>query len=162
MSGWISRWYDGACVKLARGPRPWPIWVFALSFAGFAVYNLVYGLRNIEASQAFWEFLIPDFEWGRDEVIVVLSARFTIVMIPVVAIWAFASRLARLLVAIMLAFSAPGAILQTTDMIALDGAIWRWPLWWLLGMAVLVGLLFLPRSSYWLKRKGQVDAEIFD
>lgn len=141
-------------MKLAKGPRPWPVWAYAASGAAFAFYNLIHGLTYLETSQFIFEEFLPEIEWNRDLVIVAVSARFTIVMIPVVAIWFFASRIARILAVLMWLQSMPGGIYLSMSHIESASPIWAWPIWWLVGFGMLVLILFLPRSNRWFKAKG--------
>lgn len=148
-------------MKLAKGPRPWPVWAYAVSAAVFAIYNLIYSLTSLETSQLIWESFLPEIEWNRDLVIVAVSARFTIVMIPVIVIWSFASRIARILAVLMWLQSVPGGIYLSISHIESASPIWTWPIWWLVGFGVLVLILFLPRSNRWFKNKGESDADAF-
>lgn len=148
-------------MRVAKGPRPWPVWAYVMSGAMFAFYNLIHGLTYLETSQFIFEGFLPEIEWNRDLVIVAVSARFTIAMIPVVAIWFLASRIARVLAVLMWLQSMPGGIYLSMSHIESESPVWTWPIWWLVGFGVLVLILFLPQSNRWFKTKGESDADAF-
>lgn len=101
-------------MKLARGPRPLAIRVFAAAFLAAAMLRLVRGLDDLALTQAVYATQAPWFGWDRDWTIVALSAEFTIALIPLVWIYLFAARFARALVlgfgALRLAFLDPAAL----------------------------------------------------
>ena len=102
-------------MKLARGPRPLAIRVFAAAFLAAAVLRLVRGMGDLALSQAVFAAHIPWVSWDRDWTIVTLSAEFTIALIPLVWIYLFAAPFARWLVlgfgALRLAFLDPAALI---------------------------------------------------
>lgn len=101
-------------MRLARGPRPLAIRVFAAAFLAAALLRLVRGLGDLSLSQLVYAVHAPWFAWSRDWTIVALSAEFTIALIPLVWIYLFAAPLARWLVlgfgALRLWFFDPGAL----------------------------------------------------
>ena len=141
--------------------RPWPIHAFAIGFGGFAIYNLVYGLYSIELWIADLSQTYPEVDWDRDSVIVALSARFTIVMIPVVAIWGFGSRIARILVAAMAVLSLPGAAFQVYDRLDMGILIWGRTVVFTLIVVVLTALLFTPPARRWFAKEPDIDPATF-
>lgn len=75
--------------------RPLTIHAFALIMLAIGLDGLIEGLGSIEDWVAQMTRDYPDFAWDEDAVIVLLSARFTIVCIPIAAIWVFANPFAR-------------------------------------------------------------------
>lgn len=147
-------------MRVAKGPRPWTIQLFALAFLSGAVIAFLDGFWDIPAQQAFFETRVPELNWSEDAIIVMLSARLSIACIPVVLVWVFSSRIARWLVT----FMGLGKLINVPEAfrLAQDGAQID-PLWTasltLSVMAVL--LLFLPPSSRWFARREEVDPEVF-
>jgi hypothetical protein len=135
-------------MKLARGPRPLAIRVFAAAFLAAALLRLVRGLTDIEASALAYAIHLPWFVWDRDWTIVALSAEFTIALIPLAWIFLFAAPFARWLVlgfgALRLAFLDPAA---------LTGAVL---------VAVAMASLLTPAASRWFAHKGGVDPAVFE
>ncbi len=146
-------------MKLVRGPRPWSIHAFALLSLAIGIAELVEGLVVLDVSH--FQSSFPTIPWNRDWVIVYYSAMFSIVLIPLVAIWAFASRIARIIVTVFFAVALPwdlvvlrsaamGALLNPLDLtiaIVRTGAI---------------VLLYLPASSRWLATDETRGAQIFE
>ena len=101
-------------MKLIRGPRPLAIRVFAAAFLAAAVLRLVRGLNDLALSETILAVNVPWFAWDRDWTIVVLSAEFTIALIPLTWIYLFAAPFARWLVlgfgALRLAMLDPAAL----------------------------------------------------
>jgi hypothetical protein len=126
-------------VRLARGPRPLAIRVFAAAFLAAAVMRLVRGLGDLALSEAVFAAHAPWFAWNRDWTIVTLSAEFTIALIPLVWIYLFAAPFARWLVlgfgALRLAFLDPAA---------LAGAVL---------VAAAMASLLTPAAHRWFARK---------
>ena len=92
-------------MKWFSDPKPWPIHAFAFWMLVFATFDLLVALGNLERAQDFLELFVPIFDWTRDWTIVLYSAVYSIVLIPVIAIWGFASRVARLLLTAMCLYS---------------------------------------------------------
>ena len=126
-------------MKLARGPRPLAIRIFAAAFLAAAVLRLVRGLDNLALSEAVFAAHMPWVSWNRDWTIVTLSAEFTIALIPLVWIYLFAAPFARWLVlgfgALRLAFLDPAALI---------GAVL---------VAVAMASLLTPGAARWFARK---------
>lgn len=137
-------------MKLARGPRPLAIRVFAAAFLAAAVLRLVRGLADLAMAQAVFAAHAPWFAWDRDWTIVTLSAEFTIALIPLAWIYLFAAPFARWLVlgfgALRLAFLDPAALI---------GAVL---------VAVAMASLLTPSANRWFARKsaGEVDPAVFE
>lgn len=135
-------------MKLARGPRPLAIRVFAAAFLAAALLRLVRGLDNLALSQAVFAAHIPWVAWNRDWTIVTLSAEFTIALIPLVWIYLFAAPFARWLVlgfgALRLAFLDPAALI---------GAVL---------VAVAMASLLTPGAGRWFARKEEDGPAVFE
>jgi hypothetical protein len=146
-------------MKIAEGPRPWTIHAFAIGFVLLALIDLIIALSSIEEELAILQLDIPSIAWNTDLVIVYHSALFSIVLIPVAAIWVFASRIARSIVSVMsllILIQLSAAIYLTTR----DGWIGLYPL---LGPSLVlscVAILFLPTSNRWLRQE-DVNPETF-
>ncbi|MET4132488.1 hypothetical protein ABIE62_001623 [Porphyrobacter sp. MBR-155] len=150
-------------MKWRKGSRPWPINVFAVTFLSVGAWQLADNLTKLHRHQ----IILFGTEISRDEMIVLLSAQFTILCIPVVAIWLFGSRVARWLITIMTAWGALTFLMQldtarlpmTMEMSLLD-------FWNLYGtrMAFLVAviLLFAPDARGWFAHKGGDEVAVFE
>lgn len=135
-------------MRLARGPRPLAIRVFAAAFLAAAVLRLVRGLGDLDHAQSVFAAHAAWFDWNRDWTISALSAEFTIALIPLAWIYLFAAPFARWLVlgfgALRLAFLDPAALV---------GAVL---------VAVAMASLLTPASSRWFKHKGEADPAVFE
>jgi hypothetical protein len=147
-------------IALSR-TRPLSINIFAAAFFAAAVIALLDGLWDIAAMQAVLRDGVPDIAWSRDAVIVTLSARFSIALIPIAMVWLSAVRLARWLVTVM----ALGKLINLPEglrAIAAGGALdTAWLVSLTLGL-LAVAMLFTPASHRWFADKGTVDPEIFE
>ena len=83
------------------GPRPWAITAFAAAFAFTAIIALAQALGSLDEFTERLRDTASFIEWDRDRAIIFASARFTIVLIPIIAVWGFASHIARVLVTFM-------------------------------------------------------------
>lgn len=135
-------------MRLARGPRPLAIRVFAAAFLAAAVLRLVRGLGDLDHAQSVFAAHAAWFDWNRDWTIVTLSAELTIALIPLAWIYLFAAPFARWLVlgfgALRLAFLDPAALV---------GAVL---------VAVAMASLLTPQAARWFKHKGEVDPALFE
>lgn len=147
-------------MRLAKGPRPWPIWAFAGLLIGEGLLSLLHGLGSLEVQLLMFQSQWPGFGWSRDWVIVWFSAWFSIVLIPVVALVGFASRIARILVTIMALIASPAAVIHGASL-AQGEQSW---VAFLSASAVLIaaGLLYLPPASRWLRQEAWDDEQAFD
>lgn len=126
-------------MRLARGPRPLAIRVFAAAFLTAALLRLARGLDDLVLAEAAYAAQVPWFDWNRDWTIVALSAEFTIALIPLVWIYLFAAPFARWLV---LGFGA--LRLAMLDPAALTGALL---------VAVAMSCLLTPQAARWFARE---------
>lgn len=134
-------------MMLAKGPRPWPIRLFAALFAGAALATLASALLHLDQQVALLASDWPAIA-NHDGAIVLASARFTIALIPVGLVWLLASRVARWLVLAMTLLRLailPQALAAGPDMVALATLV-----------AALAGtaLLFTPQATQWLNQQG--------
>ena len=154
-------------MRIARGPRPWPIHAFAMFVLGAAIVGLTNGLMRIDDYNFLPFNPYTGESLSRDEKIIVVSAEFTIVCIPLVAIWVFGSRIARWVLAafmvlgivswISIADSRYWAYVAEAGPTVIIAQLPKLVVW------IAVALLFLPSSHRWLnqQRKMEVDPETF-
>ena len=132
-------------MKLARGPRPLAIRIFAAAFLAAALLRLTRGLDDLTRAQSAYAAHLPWFAWDRDGTIIALSAEFTIALIPLVWIYLFAAPFARWLVlgfgALRLAFLDPAA---------LTGALL---------VAVAMASLITAQAGRWFARAPEPDED---
>lgn len=148
-------------MKLAKGPRPWSIWVFAIITLLGASTKVIVALSDMSAAQIELENDPFDIHWNFDKVVIAVSAMFTIELIPAAAIWLFASKFARLLVTLVAALAG---------ILALNWIAWivigREPALGLLLPSIwtvlVASLLYFPSSRSWFAQKQEVDPATFD
>jgi len=134
-------------MKIAKGPRPWSIHLFAITLISTATYKLVSGLLSVEQFRQNNQGLYPYLELDSDLSIILMCAITTIVLIPVVAIWVFGSSIARILVVLM-AYPEVNALFRVwvldlnMDTLSRAEAAIR---------LTAIALLFVPASSRWLR-----------
>ena len=136
-------------MKLARGPRPWAVRIFALVLAGSGLWTFAVGLGPALAE--------PD-EGNRIALVSALCARLSVVIIPVAAIWFLASRIAKWLMTAVSAVSAVWTTVQTirSQDFGLDQMLWLLSIW---AMHSLVVLLFTPSARRWFASQRAHDAK---
>ncbi|WP_379922868.1 hypothetical protein [Erythrobacter sp. R86502] len=147
-------------IPLSRS-RPLSINLFAAAFIAAALIAFLDGIGDIPAMQAMLRADLPGVAWSRDAVIVTLSARLSIALIPVAMVWLAAVRFARWMVTVL----ALGKLLNLPEgvrAIAAGGAIdTAWLTALVLGM-LAVAMLFTPASNRWFAQKGENKAEVFE
>ncbi len=147
-------------ISLAR-TRPLTINIFAAAFLASAVIALVDGLRDIPAMQAMLTANVPDFAWTRDAVIVTVSARFSIALIPIALVWLNAANFARWMVAVM----ALGKLVNLPEGLALVADGGRIDSAWLTALALgllATAMLFMPDSNRWFAKRPEADPAVFE
>lgn len=146
-------------IPLSRA-RPASINIFAAAFLAAAVIAFADGLANIAVHQAEMRANVPDIAWSHDAVIVMLSARLSIALIPVAMVWMSAIRFARW----MVTFLALGKLIHVPQFarLAVDGGLYD-PAWLAnLALGLLaVAVLFTPASNRWFA-KTEVDPATFE
>ncbi len=147
-------------MNLAKGPRPWSIKIFAAMLLIQGLWELAGGLLSLEDAVTVLAIAIPSLDWNRDLAIVALSANFTIVLIPVVAVWVFASRIARALLTLFALLSLVTAF--ATLWLLLDARFADWSVL-LDGLVtpLAVALLYTPNARAWLRTKGKGESHAF-
>lgn len=146
-------------IALARR-RPVSITLFAVLFLGAALIAFADGLRDLSAQQAYLARTIPQIAWSRDWVVVMLSARLSIALIPIAMVWLSAVRFARWMVTVMALGKIPSA-LPAVRALAQEGAV---DLSYLAPLALsllAVALLFTPASHRWFANRGEDDPAVF-
>ncbi len=133
---------------------------FALVFLAIGVWNCAQGLSDIAQTQALLGYWTGR-EWSRDGAIVAVSARFTIVLIPVIAVWAFASRIARVLVTGMAWLSLPQLIPQG-QLLWSEGVIDRPLVVSVLAGFLAVMYLYTAPARYWFREGAHGPAKAFE
>lgn len=142
-------------MKWRRGPRPWPINLFALTLLAIATLNLGAALFDLNAQQEFLRTLGLGFMQNRDGAIIASSAWFTIELIPIVLVWVIASRFARGFITVMAVFKG---ILLLGDLLlyyALPGLM--------VGQAIAlaaVALLYTRDADAWFAKE-EADSATF-
>jgi hypothetical protein len=149
-------------MKRRAGPRPHSITIFAAAFLASAVIAYLGGLSDIPAHQTLLTENVPEVVWSRDHVIVLLSARLSIAVIPVALVWFFAASFARWMVTLLALgklINLPAAAKMISNEQSLDPA---WLVSLLLAM-LAVFLLFTPASNRWFARGDDApDPAIFE
>lgn len=135
-------------MRMRRGTRPLAIRIFAAAFLAAALVRLARGLADLPHAAMVYASHAPWFEWTRDAAIVALSAEFTIALIPLVWIYLFAARFARLLV---LGFGA--VRLAMFDPAALTGAVL---------VVVAVASLLTPGAVRWFAGDTEEGSAVFE
>lgn len=135
-------------MKIARGPRPWPINLFALVLLVIATLNLATALWDLPAQEEFLRSLGLGFDWNRDWAIVASSAWYTVELIPILLVWLFASRFARAFITAMAVVKTLLILGQLLLLYALPGLM--------LGQGIAlvsVALLYTRDANAWFAKK---------
>ncbi len=147
-------------IPLSR-TRPVSINIFAAAFLAAALIAFLDGLRDIPGLQEVLSVNVPQIAWSRDAVIVTLSARLSIALIPIAMVWLSAVRFARWMVTVL----ALGKLLMLPDgigAIAAGGAVdTAWLTALVLGL-LAVAMLFTPASNRWFARQPENDPAVFE
>lgn len=141
--------------------RPREINLFAVGFLSAAVIAYADGLLDMATQQAYFERFIPQIAWTPDWVIVMLSARLSIALIPVAMVWLSAVRFARWMVAIMALGKLPSAV-PAMGAFVNEGVIDpSYVAALVLGLGA-VAVLFTPAANLWFAHKGALDPATFE
>lgn len=135
-------------MKRRKGPRPWPIHLFALILLAIAVLNLTAALWDLPRQEEFLRALGLGFEWNRDLAIVASSAWFTVELIPILLVWLMASRFARGFITVMAGVKAAMILGDLLLLYALPGLM--------LGQGVAlaaVALLYTRDANAWFAKQ---------
>ncbi|APE27446.1 hypothetical protein [Aurantiacibacter gangjinensis] len=148
-------------MKLARGPRPWSIRLFAILFLASALIRFVDGLLDPTTMIVDLFRWLPNITITQDIAVVALNAQFTIALIPVALIWFRASRIARILIGVMVG----------VRLLALSELVAAWQQWGALDpvepimlalSAAALAQLFTPSANRWIALKGRREADAFE
>ena len=139
--------------------RPWSIHAYAAIALAVGLDAYVGALLDLSGWELFFEDRIADiaprFAWTRDWTIVALSARFSIVCIPVAAIWIWGARFARTLVTVF-TFLLLASFIRT---LALDSALLEAEsALKTLALGAACAALFTPSAERWLKPEEEETA----
>jgi hypothetical protein len=143
-------------VRRAPSPRPLAVNAFAAILLALAAWNLAAALWDLPAQEEILRSLGLGFEWNRDWTIVASSAWFTVELIPIAAVWLFASRFARGFITAMAAIKVVLILSNLPMLYALPGI--------LLGQSLsllAVALLYTPAANAWFERREQ-DPAVFE
>ncbi len=147
-------------MRLARGPRPWSIRLFAALFLLAGSWQLVDRLTRPLMAQLVFEDRFPALSWTPEWVIVASFTEFTIALIPILWIYFLASGFARWFVVIL---GLVGLVPHSFDLYAILTSIEMRPSLLVSPLAVLtaLALLFTPSAARWFRRSREVEHETF-
>ncbi len=147
-------------IPLSRA-RPLSINIFAAAFLAAALIAFLDGLQDIPGLQSLLEANVPGVAWSHDAVIVTLSARLSIALIPIAMVWLGAVRFARWMVTVL----ALGKLLNVPEGLRLIAAGGQIDTAWFVSLALgllAVAMLFTPDSNRWFAGKGEADPAVFE
>jgi hypothetical protein len=147
-------------IPLSR-TRPLTINVFAAAFLAAALIAFMDGLWDIPALQEIFRTTAPGFDWSHDAVIVLLSARLSIALIPVAMVWLAAVRFARWMVTVL----GLGKLLNLPEGLRLIAAGGEVDTAWLAALLLslfAVAMLFAPASNRWFAPPREADPAVFE
>lgn len=144
----------------ARGPRPAAIRGFAVLFVLEGLIAFAATLADIGEQIGYFSARFPRFAFDADTIIVLASARLTIVAIPVALVWFRASRFAQVMLtvfALLRLVRLPGAL---ENGLGAEPLALAWLASLLCGLGA-VALLYTPQAREWFARKGRSQADAF-
>ncbi len=142
-----------------KAVRPASIRLFAALFFLQAVLVYAAGMLDLNRQAALLRAWFPDVSFDRDMVIVTLSARLSITLIPIALIWFFRAGFARWLATLMALGGLAGLPSAITAMNTGWG-LWPFAMASIMLKPVAVGFLFTRSARYWFARKDG-DAALF-
>ncbi|MBV7258644.1 hypothetical protein [Erythrobacter crassostreae] len=143
-------------MRIAKGPRPWSINLFAGVLLILACWNLSVALFDLPAQEELLRSLGLGLDWNRDWTIVTSSAWFTIELIPIALVWIAASPFARIFIGCMAGLKALLVLANLPVLYALPGM--------LAGQSIAlaaVALLFTRGANNWFAKK-EMNPATFD
>ena len=143
-------------MRLAKGPRPLSINVFAAILIALAFWNLAVALFDLPAQEEFLRSLGLGLDWNRDWTIITSSAWFTIELIPIALVWLVAAGFARWFITAMAAIKVMLILTNLPMLYALPGI--------LTGQTIslaAVALLFTRGANRWFANSRQIDPHTF-
>lgn len=143
-------------MRLAGGPRPWPIRLFAGAFLLQAAASFLWEISN-RAAVADSFLTRAGLALSDDGVIIAISARLSIALIPAALVWFFRSRFARWMVTVLAAGKLVSQIYELANGAALV------PIFTLNTALALfaAAMLFMPGARDWFARRKVPDASVF-
>ncbi len=148
-------------MKLAQGPRPLSIKLFAAFFLTAAISTYVLNLTNLPIQQEIFALYLPWPGWSQDWTIVALSAILSIAFIPVAWIYLRASRVARWLVtgfSLLKLLSFPQMFMVWVSDPYINIMYLREPI--LIALALI--MLFTPSANRWFRQTQEPDLAVFE
>ncbi len=142
-------------MRIAQGPRPISINLFAAILLTIAVWNLATALFDLPAQEEFLRSLGLGLDWNRDWTIITSCAWFTIELIPIALVWLSASRFARGFIVVMAGVKVLLIFINLTMLYALPGIA----MGQLIALSA-VALLFTRGANEWFGKR-EVDLETF-
>lgn len=142
-------------MRIAKGPRPLSINLFAVILSALAVWSLAVALFDLPAQEEFLRSLGLGLDWNRDWTIVMSSAWFTVELIPIAFVWLAASRFARWFLTGMAGLKVALILTNLPMLYALPGV--------LAGQSIslaAVALLFTRGSNDWFSKE-EIDPATF-
>ncbi|MEE4337603.1 hypothetical protein [Erythrobacter sp.] len=143
-------------MRTVRGPRPLAVHAFAAVLLGLAAWNLAAALWDLPAQEEILRSLGLGFEWNRDWTIVASSAWFTVELIPILAVWLWASRFARGFITAMAGVKVVLILSNLPMLYALPGVLAGQSI-----SLVAVALLYTRAANDWFARKSD-DPAVFE
>lgn len=143
-------------MRSAPSPRPLAVQAFAAILLALAAWNLAAALWDLPAQEEILRSLGLGFEWNRDWTIVASSAWFTVELIPIAAIWLWASRFARGFITAMAAIKVVLILSNLPMLYALPGV--------LVGQSTslaAVALLYTRAANVWFDKESS-DGAVFE
>lgn len=140
--------------------RPRAIRLFAILVFAEALLAYVYGMRDLDRAVSDLASRIPGLSFDHDIAIVLLSARFSIALIPIALIWFLRANFARWFVAII----TLARLSSLPAMIALLKAGGSISSYWLASHVLAffaLACLFTPSARRWFRRE-DIDAAAFE
>jgi hypothetical protein len=154
-------------MKLAKGPRPWSIWAFSILVLAQGLWHLTAEFAELYQWTSMLDTITKQVRAEVDRTIITASARFTIVCIPVVAVWAFASKIAKWLITITASYLILSKAYSAMSIAKSFGLVPYFEYNWdslitPIALGLASALLFTQPSVLWLQKKKDDHAAVFD
>jgi hypothetical protein len=139
-------------MKWRTGPRPWPINTFAAILLFWGLWGLLTALSDLASVELPLQIGTPGSKQEEDAKIIFLSANFTIVLIPVIAVWGLGSRFARIVVTVFTIMSWGAVFAQLWALLSPDPFE---PILFAKHASIVVAILMLfrPHADQWLRNE---------
>ncbi len=119
------------------------------------------GMQHLDRNAVYLAERVPELAWSRDAVIVTLSARLSIALIPTALVWFFASNFARWMVTVI----GVGKLINVPAAVRIAEAGNAISPYWAASLIVgliAVALLFTPDARRYFSRRREVNAAVFN